>query len=239
MATREIRHRKSSRWSAAEPPARAAGRRRSNPISPITPGPCCSKMAAFVFDMRTAHYSVAESHGRCLLQLWSEERNMVRTVVDVKERAQCLRLATRRMGAAKPQSLELAPTSDRRTPTARDTARRNYLRLLERVLARHYIGAKVDGLAHGHGSRAQLRSRLRPRPAAQGHRGRCSHRRRRRRIRLRHRRRSHSGHSLARLLPPARRRAPPFRRPQSDRSCGSLAHDGRAHGVAEPRRRRF
>ena len=99
-----------------------------------------------LFDMRTARYSVAESHGRCLLQLWSEERNLVRTVVDVEERAQCLRLSTRRMGAAKPQSLELAPTSDRRTPSARDAARRNYLRLLERALTRHFIGARVDGL---------------------------------------------------------------------------------------------
>ncbi len=99
-----------------------------------------------LFDMRTARYSVAESHGRCLLQLWSDERNLVRTVMDVQERAQCLRLVTRRMGAAKPQSLELAPTSDRRTPTARDATRRNYLRLLERSLARHFIGAKVDGL---------------------------------------------------------------------------------------------
>ncbi len=99
-----------------------------------------------LFDMRTARYSVAESHGRCLLQLWSEERNLVRTVVDVQERAQCLRLSTRRMGAAKPQSLELAPTSDRRTPSARDAARRNYLRLLERALTRHFIGARVDGL---------------------------------------------------------------------------------------------
>ena len=58
-----------------------------------------------VFDMRSAHYTVTESHGRCLLQLWSEERNMVRTVVEVQERAQCLRLVTRRMGAAKPQAL--------------------------------------------------------------------------------------------------------------------------------------
>jgi hypothetical protein len=66
--------------------------------------------------------------------------------VDVHERAQCLRLATRRMGTAKPQTLELVPTSDRRTPTARDTSRRNYMRLLERVLARHFIGAKVDGM---------------------------------------------------------------------------------------------
>jgi hypothetical protein len=99
-----------------------------------------------VFDMRTAHYAVTESHGRCLLQLWSEERNLVRTVVEVQERAQCLRLVTRRMGAAKPQALELVPTSDRRTPTAREAARRNYQRLLERALMRSFIGSKVDGL---------------------------------------------------------------------------------------------
>ncbi len=124
-----------------------------------------------LFDMRTARYSVAESHGRCLLQLWSEERNVVRTVTGVQERAQCLRLVTQRMGAAKPQSLELAPTSDRRTPTARDTTRRNYQRLLERVLSRHFIGSKVDGfrtamdLEHSFGP-AYVRGRLLRGPAA-------------------------------------------------------------------------
>jgi len=99
-----------------------------------------------LFDMRSAHYAVTEQHGRCLLQLWSEERNLIRTVTGVEERAQCLRLATRRMGAARPQTLELVPTSDRRTPTARDAARRNYQRLLERALTRHFTGSKVDGL---------------------------------------------------------------------------------------------
>jgi len=99
-----------------------------------------------LFDMRFARYAVSEQHGRCLLQLWSEERNLIRTVVEVQERAQCLRLATRRMGAARPQTLELVPTSDRRTPTAREAARRNYQRLLERVLTRQFIGSKVDGL---------------------------------------------------------------------------------------------
>jgi len=98
-----------------------------------------------LFDMRTAHYAVSDQHGRCLLQLWSEERNVIRTVVEVQERALCLRLTTRRMGVAKPQALELVPTSDRRTPTARESGRRNYLRLLERVLARSFIGAKVEG----------------------------------------------------------------------------------------------
>jgi hypothetical protein len=99
-----------------------------------------------LFDMRTAHYAVTEAHGRCLLQLWSEERNLMRTVVDVQERAQCLRLMTRRMGVTKPQVLELVPTCDRRTPTAREAARKNYQRLLERVLTRNFIGSRVDGL---------------------------------------------------------------------------------------------
>jgi hypothetical protein len=99
-----------------------------------------------MFDMRTARYSITESHGRCLLQLWSEERNVMRTVVGLQPRAQCLRVATRRMGTVKPQVLELVPTNDRRTPTARDSSRRNYQKLLERVLAREFLGSKVDGM---------------------------------------------------------------------------------------------
>lgn len=98
-----------------------------------------------LFDMRRARYSIGESHGRCLLQLWSDERNLIRTVVEVKERAQSLRLTTRRMGAAKPQMLEIVPSNDRRTPSTRDAARRTYQRLLERVLTRAFIGSKVDG----------------------------------------------------------------------------------------------
>jgi hypothetical protein len=96
-----------------------------------------------LFDFRSARYSVSESHGRCLLQLWSEERNLIRTVVETQQRAQSLRLLTRRMGAPKPQTLELVPSSDRRTPTTRDAARRNYQRLLERVLSRAFPQAKV------------------------------------------------------------------------------------------------
>lgn len=118
-----------------------------------------------LFDMRLARYSIAESHGRCLLQLWSEERNLIRTVVELQHRAHSLRVITRRMGAPKPQALELVPSSDRRTPTARDSARRNYQRLLERVLSRAFLGAKVDGfrsamdLEHSFGP-AYVRGRL-------------------------------------------------------------------------------
>jgi len=118
-----------------------------------------------LFDMRLAKYSIAESHGRCLLQLWSDERNLVRTVIDIQHRAQSLRVITRRMGAPKPQALELVSSSDRRTPTARDSARRNYQRLVERVLTRTFLGAKIDGfrsamdLEHSFGP-AYVRGRL-------------------------------------------------------------------------------
>jgi hypothetical protein len=98
-----------------------------------------------LFDMRTARYSVAESHGRCVLQLWSEERNLVRSVVSVQRRAGCLRMMTRRMGAPKPVALEVVPNADRRTPTARDASRRQYLRRLERVLLRVFPEWKPDG----------------------------------------------------------------------------------------------
>jgi hypothetical protein len=118
-----------------------------------------------VFDMRTAHYAIGEKHGRCLIQLWSEERNLTRTVVAIEQRAQCLRLMTRRMGAPRPVALELVPSSDRRTPTAREAARRNYQRLLERALTRRFIGFKADGfrsamdLEHSFGP-AYVRGRL-------------------------------------------------------------------------------
>jgi hypothetical protein len=97
-----------------------------------------------LFDMRLARYSVAESHGRCLLQFWSDERNLVRSVVSTEHRAGSLRLLIRKMGAPRPVALELVPTSDRRTPTARDAARRQYLRLLERVLTSAFPDWKAD-----------------------------------------------------------------------------------------------
>jgi hypothetical protein len=99
-----------------------------------------------LFDLRHAHYSIAESHGRCVLQLWSEERNLVRSVLSARPRSGALRLMTRRMGAAKPVALELVPGRELRTPTARDAGRRIYMRLLERVLARAFPDFQPDGL---------------------------------------------------------------------------------------------
>jgi hypothetical protein len=110
------------------------------------PAPQVLEDGRVLFDLRTARYSITESHGRCLLQLWSEDRNLMRTVVGVETRARSLRLMTRRMGAPKPQVLELVPAGAHRTPSTRDATRRTYLRLLERALVRNFIGSKVDGM---------------------------------------------------------------------------------------------
>ncbi len=130
----------------ARPPAAADLARAIEDYLAANPSPQVLEDGRILFDLRTARCSVTESHGRCLLQLWSEERNVTRTVVGVEPRARSLRLMTRRMGAPKPQALELVPTGDRRTPSARDNTRRTYLRLLERVLARNFIGFKVEGM---------------------------------------------------------------------------------------------
>ncbi len=97
-----------------------------------------------LFDLHLARYSISTEHGRCLLHLWSEERNLVRTVTAVEPRRDTLRLETRRFGQTRAQTLAVVPGPDCRTPTARDTARRRYARSLEQALAIAFPGWSVE-----------------------------------------------------------------------------------------------
>jgi len=98
-----------------------------------------------LFDLRLAHCSVSAERGRCLLHLWSEERNVVRTVSALQARRDTLRLETHRFGQTKPQTLTIVPDPDFRTATARDGARRCYLRALERAAMTHFPGWSAEG----------------------------------------------------------------------------------------------
>lgn len=93
-----------------------------------------------LFDMRTAKYSLATEHGRCALQLWSEERNVVRRVSRAVEhgtvRDRALRMTTLRFGQTRPGMMELLAFRDRRSPTTREATRKRYLQMLERVMLR-------------------------------------------------------------------------------------------------------
>jgi hypothetical protein len=99
-----------------------------------------------IFVMSEAKYKLTAEHGRCTLHLWSEERNLVRRVSATTMRNGTLRLSTHRFGQTKPQTLELVPDRDRRTPSTREATRVRYVRLLERVLVRNFPEFKPDGL---------------------------------------------------------------------------------------------
>jgi hypothetical protein len=78
-------------------------------------------------DFGSAKYSVT-GDGKCVLHIWSEERNMVRRVLDAQGRNGSLQLQVLRFGQSQPTLLEIAAYRDRRSGTAsglrgRDTSR--------------------------------------------------------------------------------------------------------------------
>src|SRR5215831_16758340 len=93
-----------------------------------------------LFDLESAQYSVTCQKDRCLLHLWSQERNLVRNVMDAESKNGVLTLTVRRFAQARPVKLEICRDRDRRTPTAQKAARSRYARLLERVLRRDAPG---------------------------------------------------------------------------------------------------
>jgi hypothetical protein len=100
-----------------------------------------------LFDMREARYALSAEHGRCVLQLWSQERNIVRTVTGLDVRKDALRLQVRRFGQTRPQLLHLLADRDQRTPSTRAASRSRYLKQLEHVLPRAFGDWKIETLS--------------------------------------------------------------------------------------------
>src|SRR2546423_8907083 len=98
------------------------------------------------FDFANARYSVSAEHGKCVLHLWSGERNAVRRVVEAEQKDRVMRLAVQRFGQAKPAKLEICRDRDHRTPSVKKAARTAYRKLLERALAKNFPDAKVERL---------------------------------------------------------------------------------------------
>jgi hypothetical protein len=99
-----------------------------------------------LFDLSNAQYSISCERDRCLLHLWSDERNVVRQVVSAEAvtRNGSMQLEVKRFGQPRPNKLEICRDRDRRSPTARNTARSQYARLLERVIRRQSPDWKLD-----------------------------------------------------------------------------------------------
>ena len=101
------------------------------------------------FDLAQSKYSISGESNRCLLHLWSAERNSVRRVLEAEIKNGTLRLAVQRMGQARPSKLEICRERDRRTPTARRVARAAYEQKLRRTLERNFSDFKVIRLTSG------------------------------------------------------------------------------------------
>ena len=91
-----------------------------------------------VFELADARWEITTEGDRCTLHLWNSERSSVRTVIAATERRGTLRLSTRRFGHTQAKLLQIVTETQRRTPGQREPARKGYLRLLERALAREF-----------------------------------------------------------------------------------------------------
>ncbi len=97
-----------------------------------------------IFDLATAQYSISSSRDKCVLEMWSGERNHVRRVEEAELRNGVLRLSVRKFGQARPHKLEICSQRDRRTPAAKRSSRGTYQRVLERVLQREFPDLVLD-----------------------------------------------------------------------------------------------
>src|SRR6202167_3726704 len=97
---------------------------------------------AVAFDLAQSKYSISAEYNRCLLHLWSAERNSVRRVLEAEVKNGTLRLAVQRMGQARPLKLEICRERDRRSLGARRVARAAYEEELRRTLQRNFSDFK-------------------------------------------------------------------------------------------------
>lgn len=104
---------------------------------------------AVAFDLGNSRHSISGEHNKCLLHLWSPERNTVRRVLDAEVKNGTLRLAVQRLGQSRPTKLEICRERDRRSPSTRKAARAGYEQKLRRALERHFPGFTVTRLTSG------------------------------------------------------------------------------------------
>jgi hypothetical protein len=101
---------------------------------------------AVAFDLAQSKYSISGDYNKCLLHLWSSERNTVRRVLDAEVKSGTLRLFVQRLGQSRPSKLEICRERDRRSPSAKKAARASYEQKLRHTLDRHFPGFAVTRL---------------------------------------------------------------------------------------------
>ncbi len=101
-----------------------------------------------IFRFDQAQHTLKAEGNRCLLQVWSEERNIVRRVTAAEWRKDHLRLMVQRFGQSKSAVAELVPQEERRPASAKRITRATFQRVLRRSLERHFPGWKIESLSY-------------------------------------------------------------------------------------------
>lgn len=104
---------------------------------------------AVAFDLARSKYSISGEQNKCLLHMWSAERNSVRRVLQAEVKNGTLRLAVQRLGQPRPTKLEICRERDPRSPSARKISRAAYQHKLRRTLERHFPDFSVARLTIG------------------------------------------------------------------------------------------
>jgi hypothetical protein len=99
-----------------------------------------------LFDFHGARYSVSGEE-KCVLHVWSEERNIVRRVVDLEVSPRMLRLSGLRFGQSKPETIEIYAETGHRSAGAQRASRLEYQQLLVRLLEREYPGWRIESVS--------------------------------------------------------------------------------------------
>lgn len=103
---------------------------------------------AVLFDLAEAKYSISCENNKCLIHFWSEERNLVRRVLDVESRGETLRVTVQKLGQSKAAKLEICRERDPRSASAKKAARAGYQRILERTLRKKFPDLTLVKLSH-------------------------------------------------------------------------------------------
>src|SRR5713226_2899618 len=135
--SRKAAPRRSETKQLRRPAITDAGAGRANNSRHVTPDSLSQMLADFlegaraavvvedgaiVFDLAESKYSISGEYHKCLLHLWSSERNLVRRVLDAEVKTTTLRLQVQRMGQNRPTRLDFCRDRDRRSPAARRAA---------------------------------------------------------------------------------------------------------------------
>lgn len=101
-----------------------------------------------LFDLAEAKYSISGEDNKRLIHFWSEERNLVRRVLDVESKGETLRVTVQKNRAAEAGAARNLPRARSAYRVRKKATRAGYQRILEQVLRKRFPDLALVKLSH-------------------------------------------------------------------------------------------